>query len=103
MSSLPVEGTISARPHHVHHHEHLRHHGQVRGTPPLRSGTISADANDSAETAAVAELGTLLSSVGSLSAQAQGLPLTPPSLPGLPQGGYKPQATDYTQIIGDAT
>lgn len=110
MSSLPIEGTISARPHPVHHHEHVRHHGQIRGTPPLRSGTISAgsgtisaDPNDSAESSAVAELGTLLSSVGSLSAQAQGLPLTPPSLPGLPQGGYKPQATDYTQIIGDAT
>lgn len=103
MSSLPIEGTISAKPHHVQHHEHVRHHGQIRGTPPLRSGTISADADGSAESAAVAELGTLLSSVGSLSAQAQGLPLTPPSLPGLPQGGYKPQPTDYTQIIGDAT
>ena len=103
MSSLPIEGTISAKPHHVHHHEHVRHHGQVRGTPPLRSGTISGDASNSAESAAVAELGTLLSSLGSLSAQAQGLPLTPPSLPGLPQGGYKPQATDYTQVVGDAT
>jgi len=23
-------------------------------------------------------------------------------LPGLPQGGYRPQATDYSQLIGDA-
>jgi hypothetical protein len=51
----------------------------------------------------VAELGQLISSLGSLSAQAQSLPLTPPSLPGLPQGGYRPQSTDYTQLIGDAT
>lgn len=103
MSSLPIEGSISAKPHQVHHHEHVHHHGHVRGTQPPRSGTISGDANDSAESAAVAEMGTLLSSLGSLSSQAQGLPLTPPSLPGLPQGGYKPQPTDYTQMIGDAT
>lgn len=100
MSSLPIEGTISAKPfHHVHH----AHHGHVRGTPPLRSGTISAPLDNSAQSAAVAEIGTLISSLGSLSAQAQSLPLTPPSLPGLPQGGYKPQPTDYTQMIGDAT
>lgn len=101
MSSLPIEGTISAKPfHHVHH----AHHGHVRGIPPHRSGTISAPINSSAESAAVAELGTLIQSLGSLSAQAQSLPpLTPPSLPGLPQGGYKPQPTDYTQLIGDAT
>jgi hypothetical protein len=100
VSSLPIEGTISAKPfHHVHH----AHHGHVRGTPLHRSGTISAPTASSAESAAVAELGNLISSLGSLSAQAQSLPLTPPSLPGLPQGGYKPQATDYTQIIGDAT
>jgi hypothetical protein len=101
LSSLPVEGTISARPyHHVHHHED---HGHVRGTPPPRAGTISAPVNDSPESAAVAELGTLISSLGSLSQQAQNMPLTPPSLPALPQSGYRPQATDYTQIIGDAT
>ena len=100
MSSLPIEGTISAKPfHHVHH----AHHGQVRGTLPHRSGTISAPLDSSAQSAAVAELGTLISSLGSLSAQAQSLPLTPPSLPALPQGGYKPQPTDYTQMIGDAT
>ena len=101
MSSSPIEGTVSAKPfHHVHHHGH---HGHVRGTPPPRSGTMSGDVNDSAESAAVAELGTLISSLGSLSSQAQSLPLTPPSLPGLPQGGYRPQATDYSQLIGDAT
>jgi hypothetical protein len=59
--------------------------------------------NSSPESAAVAELGSLISQLGSLSQQAQSLPLTPPSLPGLPQGGYRPQATDYTQLIGDAT
>ena len=37
----------------------------------------------------MAEVNALISSLGSLSNQAQSLPLTPPTLPGLPQGqGY---------------
>lgn len=99
MSSLPIEGTISAKPFHRVDHDDR---GHVRGAPH-RSGTISAPVNGSIKGEAVAELSTLISSLGSLSAQAQSLPLTPPSLPGLPQGGYQAQPTDYTQMIGDAT
>jgi hypothetical protein len=48
-------------------------------------------------------LGGLISSLGSLSAQAQSLPLSPPVLPGLPQTqNSKPQATDYTQFGEDS-
>jgi hypothetical protein len=39
----------------------------------------------------------------SLSSQAQSLPLSAPTLPGLPQGqSYRPQATDYTQLADDS-
>jgi hypothetical protein len=69
-------------------------------SPPPSAGTISGD---SPEAAAVAELGTLISSLGSLATQAQSLPLSPPTLPGLPQsGGYRPQATDYSQFGDDS-
>jgi len=67
------------------------------------SGSIAGEVGESAQSSAVAELGNLVSSIGSLSAQAQGLPLTPPTLPGLPQNpSYQPQATDYTQFSDDS-
>lgn len=66
------------------------------------AGPISSELGESPESAAVAELGNLISSLGSLSAQAQSLPLSPPQLPGLPQSGYQPQATDYTQFSDDS-
>jgi hypothetical protein len=96
MSSVPSihEGNLAARP-------SIPHSGAVRGF--RQAGTSCADATDSPETAAQAELNGLISSLGSLSAQAQGLPLSPPTLPGLPQGqGYQPQATDYTQFADDS-
>ncbi len=111
MSFLPsIDGTLSAKP-----FAQMRT-GELSGTPESRrsgtvcggsSGSISAplsgDSNESAESAAIAELGTLISSLGSLSAQAQSLPLSPPTLPGLPQSqGYQPQATDYTQFNDDS-
>jgi hypothetical protein len=96
MSSLPIEGTISAKP-----FAPLRQ-GTIDGSPPPVSGRISGGSADSPQSAAIAELGTLISSLGSLSAQAQSLPLSPPSLPGLPQGGYQPASTDYTQFCDDA-
>ena len=97
MSSLPIEGTISAKP-----LAEAPRYGTIAGSPPPVTGRISGDSADSPQNAAVAELGTLLSSLNSLSAQAQNLPLSPPTLPGLPQGGYQPQATDYTQFCDDA-
>ena len=96
MSSLPIEGTISAVP----FPEAVRH-GTIAGSPPV-AGRISGDSTDSPQNSARAELGTLLSSLSSLSAQAQNLPLSPPSLPGLPQGSYQPASTDYTQFCDDA-
>ena len=39
---------------------------------------------------------------GFATAQAQSLPLTPPTLPGLPQQNYRPQATDYTQFVDES-
>lgn len=65
--------------------------------PP--SGVLNGD---SPETSAVAELGNLIASLGSLASQAQSLPLSPPTIPGLPQSGYRPAATDYTQLSDDS-
>ncbi len=94
MSSLPpIEGSIAAKP-------FVPLSGTVRGAS--QAATISGDAGESPESAALAELNGLISSLGSLSAQAQSLPLSPPTLPGLPQGGYRPQSTDYTQFVDDS-
>lgn len=74
--------------------------GRLNGgaaSPP--SGVLNGD---SPETSAVAELGNLIASLGSLASQAQSLPLSPPTIPGLPQGGYRPAATDYTQLSDDS-
>jgi hypothetical protein len=95
MSSVPpiLEGTVTAKP-------FFPQSGTVRGQS---QGTVSAQPGGSAESDAVAELNGLISSLGSLSAQAQSLPLSPPTLPGLPQSqGYRPQATDYTQLADDS-
>lgn len=93
MSSLPpIEGSVAAKP-------FVPPSGTVRGG---QAGSITADAGDSPESAALAELNGLISSLGSLSAQAQSLPLSPPTLPGLPQGGYRPQSTDYAQFVDDS-
>ncbi len=70
--------------------------GTLSATPPNETPA------ESPESSAIAELSSLISSLGSLSAQAQNLPLTPPSLPGLPQnGGYQTQPTDYMQFVDD--
>ncbi len=103
MSSLPpIEGTISAQPLGNTIAGGISRGGCSRSiSGPLR-GTLPGDSSESAESSAIAELGSLISALGSLSAQAQSLPLSPPALPGLPQSqGYMPQATDYTQFSDD--
>ncbi len=93
MSSLPpIEGSVAAKP-------LVPPSASVRAS--CQAGTVSG-AGDSPESSAIAELNGLISSLGSLSAQAQNLPLSPPTLPGLPQGGYQPQSTDYTQFVDDS-
>jgi hypothetical protein len=111
MSSLPIEGTISAKPftnltgtisapvNRITGSISGKSTGSISGEP---AGSISGETADSAENSAIAELNTLINSLGTLSAQAQGMPLSPPTLPGLPQGGYQPQATDYLQFAQDA-
>ena len=100
-------GTISAKPFGEGHcgkisgSEGHDRHGTVEGA--ARHHRMAAQAAETPESTAAAELNNLISSLGSLSAQAQGLPISPPTLPGLPQGGYQPQVTDYTQLAGDAT
>jgi hypothetical protein len=78
--------------------------GMLRGL--AGGGSIGSPAQDSAESpegTAAADVGNLISSLGSLSAQAQSLPLSPPTLPGLPQGqGYHPSATDYMQFADES-
>jgi hypothetical protein len=75
------------------------------GTSGSATGTLSSNpfaSDESAANSAVAELGNLISSLGSLSSQAQGLPLSAPTLPGLPQqSGYQPGVTDYMQFTSD--
>jgi hypothetical protein len=111
VSTLPIEGTISAKPFSNPIHGTVcgspesHNSGTVRGSSsgtvrgPL-TGSLDGDP-DSPENSAVAEVNGLISSLGSLSSQAQSLPLSPPTLPGLPQGGYQPQATDYMQLSED--
>ncbi len=102
MSFLPsLEGTISAKP------IAGALEGALRGSVSAPTAGGSAhhrwEISGSLQNSAVAEVGNLISSIGSLSAQAQGLPLSPPTLPGLPQSqSYKPQATDYTQFSDDS-
>jgi hypothetical protein len=111
VSSLPpIEGTLSAKPFdnaisgRVSGSTESSRSGSVHGRADgSRTGSVSGDSGDTPESAAVAELGGLISSLGSLSAQAQGLPLSAPTLPGLPQGGYQAQPTDYTQFSDDAS
>ncbi len=96
MSSVPSihEGSLAARP-------PIPQSGSVPGL--CQAGTAYGEAADSPENAAMAELNGLISSLGSLSAQAQGLPLSPPTLSGATQyQGYRPQATDYTQFADDS-
>jgi hypothetical protein len=74
-------------------HEH--HSGGVRGKTGS-GGRLGGDLGESPANDAMAEIGNLIASLGSLSTQAQSLPLTPPTLPGLPQGqGYQMQPADY--------
>jgi hypothetical protein len=117
--SFPIEGTISAKPFHdnnsgtIHGSVGRRETGSIHGSIEHRetgtihgsvgrNGSLSADVGESPENSAVAEVGNLISSLGTLSAQAQMLPLTAPTLPGLPQGGYQAQPTDYMQLAQDA-
>jgi hypothetical protein len=121
MSSLSSihEGTISARPFHDENRgriggSHDRHitgsaesgrngtlhgcgkSGTLHGSIGTRGGSLRGDSRESPESAASAEVNSLISSLGSLSNQAQSLPLIPPTLPGLPQTqSYQPQPVDY--------
>lgn len=97
-----IHGTLSAAPHGNTLSAPPRAGDRGTITAPPRgagSGTLSAPPEEST----IAELGGLISSLGTLSSQAQSLPLplTAPTLPGLPQQNYHPQATDYTQLAGD--
>lgn len=101
MSLLPsIEGTLAAKP-------LSAIAGTVTGAlESPKAGTLLAPVANavggSLQSSAIAEVGNLISSLGTLSAQAQNLPLSPPTLPGLPQQGYRPQATDYTQFSDDS-
>jgi hypothetical protein len=90
MSSLPpIDGALSGRG----FGNGLS--GGIAASPPL-TGSLAGNSSESPENSAVAELSGLISSLGSLSAQAQSLPLSPPTLPGAQQPpSYMPQSTDY--------
>jgi hypothetical protein len=120
MSSAPIEGTITAAPFNdptsgTLHGSRLHGSGTVHGSSSgtvhgsnsgslhgSSSGTVEGETAESPQNEAIAELSTLIASLSSLATQAQGLPLSPPSLPGLPQSGYQPQSTDYSQFVGGA-
>jgi hypothetical protein len=106
LSFLPIEGSLSIKP-------LTNIAGSLSSSEPPESGVLrsgvgqlvgpsAGETSDSPESSAIAELSGLISSLGSLSAQAQVLPLTPPTLPGLPQGGYQAAPTDYMQFAQDA-
>lgn len=101
LSVKPFEHASSGRIAGVSEHERS---GELHGPRGVRGGIHPDSDSDSPASAAAAEIGNLISSLGSLSSQAQSLPLSPPSLPGLPQNpGYQPATTDYTQFVGDAS
>jgi hypothetical protein len=86
----------------LHGHHQSSKTGQLHGAGGAR-GTIAQEFTESPASSAIAELSGLISNLGSLSAQAQSLPLSAPILPGLPQSqGYRPQPTDYSQLSNDA-
>ncbi len=118
----PDHGRISAGQNHDrgrisgnHDPEHVggsRDRGRIGGTPGHHAGglrgkggaggKIGGDLGESPADDATAEIGNLIASLGSLSMQAQSFPLTPPTLPGQPQGqGYQMQPADYA--FGDGT
>jgi hypothetical protein len=111
LSGKPFAGEISGR---LHGDHNTPRSGQLHGghespkSGPLHGvrqsrGTVGGESAESPANSAIAELSGLISNIGSLSAQAQSLPLTAPTLPGLPQSpGYQPQPTDYTQFGNDA-
>jgi hypothetical protein len=103
MSSLPpIEGAISAKPFGNTISGNLSGPLAAPKTGTL-SGSISGDSNESAQNSAIAELSGLISSLGTLSSQAQNLPLSIPTLPGAQQPpSYQPQATDYLQFASDS-
>lgn len=114
MSSLPSidHGTLSAPPDNTLRGDMDSRRGSLRGAIDRTHGTLHGGAWDhgtllgnvpeSPVSSAIAELQSLISTIGSLSAQAQSLPLSPPSTPSLPQDqSYRPQTTDYTQFVDD--
>lgn len=108
LSAQPYGNTLSAPPCDCDDHGTLSApaNGARSGTlsaPISQNGSLSAPAAEAPEDSTVAELSGLISSLNTLSSQAQSLPLTlsAPTLPGLPQQNYQPQATDYTQLAGD--
>lgn len=70
--------------------------GTLHGSGGSRGGSLRGDSSESPENAAMAEVNALISSLGSLSSQAQSLPLSAPTLPSLPQSqGYQSQPLNY--------
>jgi hypothetical protein len=103
ISAEPRGNTLSARPLHDVHGGTLRAPeripaGTLIGASASQTGSISGEPADSA----IAELNGLISSLGTLSAAAQNLPLAAPTLPSLPQQNYQRQPTDYTQFSDDS-
>jgi hypothetical protein len=90
----PLHGTLTAPPEPPA--------GTLTATPRAVPVSSSGQAPELPEDSAVAELSGLISSLGALSTQAASLPLTPPTLPGLPQQNYQRQATDYMQLSDDS-
>lgn len=94
-------GTLSAKPFDHDHGNRIAgkcdpdRTGTLRGAREAGSRKICGNGESPVSTAK-AEVGNLISSLGSLSAQAQSLPLSPPTLPGLPQNAsYQPQPINY--------
>ena len=68
----------------------------------LAAAPLGEATTESPESSVAAEVQNLIASLGQLAAQAQALPLSPPTLPALPQNaGYQPHATDYMQLADD--
>jgi Transglycosylase SLT domain len=82
----------------MRHYERLT--GALAGSSP---GNTCAESGDPAHSSVVAEPDVLVASLGTLSTQAQRLPLSAVSLPAVPHDRpYHRQATDYAQLFDDS-
>ncbi len=93
----------------------MQHYARLTGGPPVAmsgapvsadpaQGSLQGDPPSSPRESAVAELSSLLATLGALESQAQGFPSLPtPAQPAQPPQSYQQQVTDYAGLLAGDT